>query len=100
MTVTLGDITLSDSIVLDGLENSPVIAQSARRTLGGRMVLQVGATLSGGRILTLSGDNHWTLGQASAIRDIAALGQNVSLVHHRGTFTVLIVQINLKLTLF
>lgn len=94
MPVTLGTITLSDSLILTGLDTAPVRVNQ-RRTLAGRSVTQA-APMPGGRTLTLSGENHWTYDQAAAIRTLAASGQPVSMVHHRGTFQVLIIGIELE----
>jgi hypothetical protein len=89
MTVTLGALTLSDNLVLNGLETAADLVVNQKRTLSGRSILQT-APISGGRTLTLSSERHCSLTQVQAIKALAALGQPVSLVHHRGTFTVLI----------
>jgi hypothetical protein len=96
MTVTLGGISLSNSLILGGLEKAPGVAYSARRTLGGRMVVQVGATLSSGRELSLSAENHFTLAQVGAIKALESAGLPVTLVHHRGTFNVLVVGVDVE----
>lgn len=87
--ITLGDIPLSDHLILDGLEAAPPVAAQQRRTISGRAVVRVDP-LVGGRVLALKGEHHFTLGQLLAIQDLAAAGQLVQLVHHRGTYTVLI----------
>jgi hypothetical protein len=89
MTVTLGALTLSDDLVLGGLETAPDLVVNQKRTLSGRSILQT-APISGGRTLTLSSERHCTLAQVQAIKAMAALRQPVTLVHHRGSFTVLI----------
>lgn len=89
---TLGTLQLSDNLVLDGLENSPAISMSQRRTLTGDLVIQT-APISGGRKLALLSDNHLTLAQVEQIKAMEAAGQPVTLTHHRGTFSVLIVSI-------
>ena len=89
---TLGTITLSDDLVLEGLETAPPIAHSQRRTLTGESVIQT-APISGGRKLALVGDNHFTLADIEAVLALARVGQQVTLTHHRGTFTVLIVPV-------
>jgi hypothetical protein len=89
MAVSLGAITLSDDLVLNGLETAPDIVVSQKRTLAGRSIIQT-APISGGRTLTLSSERHFTLAQVQAVKSLAALGQPVTLVHHRGTFQVLI----------
>lgn len=90
MTVTLGGITLSDHLVLSGIETAPGVVVNSRRLLGGALNIQT-ASVSGGRALTLSGENHFTLAQVSAIKVLEAQGQSVELIHPRGTFNVLII---------
>ena len=86
---TLGALTLSDDLVLSGLETATEVVVTQRRTLGGVSRLQVDA-ISGGRTLTLSSERHLTLAEIQAIKALAALRQPVALVHHRGSYTVLI----------
>lgn len=88
MTVSLGGIALSDELVLD--IGPAAAAVSMRRLIGGAACVQTNPA-SGGRTLTLSGEHHWTLGQVGQIRNAQALGMPVTLVHHRGTFSVVIV---------
>ena len=88
MTI-LGGITLSDDLVLSGLEDAVPVVVNQRRTVEGISILTVGANV-GGRLLKLSGDKHFTLTQIVAIQGVAALGQPVLLSHHRGDFTVMI----------
>jgi len=97
MTVTLGGIVLSEHLVLTGLENAPPVAYSQKRTIGGKSVVAV-APVAGGRTLTLQGENHYTLAQIEAVQTIAQLGAPVTLVHHRGTFSVLITSIEVDPT--
>lgn len=87
MTVTLGGITLSDDLVLTIGPLAPGFSQ--RRLIGGASVVQADPA-SGGRPLALAGEHHWTLAQVTALRDLQAAGQALTLVHHRGTFSVLI----------
>lgn len=95
MAVTLGTVTLSDHLILAGIENAPPVAISQKRTLGGRSVV-TSAPTTGGRVLTLSGEHHYTQAQLDAVRVLAALGQPVTLTHHRGIFTVLITGISVE----
>ena len=88
MSVTLGGVTLSDDLVLLGLETGGRVASSLRYTLGGVAVVQA-VPLSGGRELVLQSENHLSLAEVQAVRDIEALAEPVTLVHHRGTFSVL-----------
>lgn len=88
MTVSLGDITLSDELVLD--IGPAAAAVSMRRLIGGAPCVQTNPA-SGGRTLTLSGEHHWTLAQVDAVRALQSAGLSVTLVHHRGTFQVVIV---------
>lgn len=92
---TLGSVQLSDNLVLDGIESAPGIAWSQRRTIMGASVVQV-TPVSGGRRLTLVSGGHLTISQAEAVRTVMEAGQPVTLVHHRGTFSVLVVSIEVE----
>ena len=87
---TIAGITLSDHLVLGGLENAPDIAYSQNRTLMGLSVLQA-APFLGGKTLTLAGENILTKGQIFEIKAIASTGTSVILDHPRGVFEVVIV---------
>lgn len=87
MTVVLGGINLSDELTLD--IGQPEIGLSSRRVIGGANIVQVDG-VSGGRTMTLEGMNHWTYGQSEQIRTVQASGATVILVHHKGTFQVII----------
>jgi hypothetical protein len=95
VTITLGGLSLSTSLYLDGLENSPGLAMSTTPTLGGRMINTIGPVITGGRSLKLQSDNHITHAQMLSIKAMEMLGQKVTLVHPRGTFYVYISGINL-----
>jgi len=97
MAVTLGGVALSDHLILEGLETSPGVSIFSNRTLGGSMV-SVPTQLDGGRTLTLSGENHFTLGEIEAVKSLEALGQTVTLEHHRGSFSVLITNVDVTPT--
>lgn len=90
MTVTLGGLVLSDELILSGLETAKNVVVSQRRSLAGRSITRIDPA-PGGRTLTLSGENHFTLGQITAIKELAATCQAVTLVHHRGTYHVKII---------
>lgn len=96
MTVSLGGVSLSDDLVLEGIETARRVTYSSRRTLAGRHVLQVGPPLSGGRTISLQSENHITHAKLLAIKAVEAAGAVVTLVHHRGTFSVLIVSIEME----
>jgi hypothetical protein len=87
MTVTLGGVTLSDELTLTIGQLPAGISQ--RRLIGGASVVQADGS-SGGRTLTLAGEHHWTLAQVEQLRSLQAAGQELTLVHHRGTFQVVI----------
>lgn len=87
MTVSLGGITLSDDLVLD--IKGAGVSYSQTRLIGGASVVQADGA-QGGRVLTLTSEHHLTLAQADAIRTLESQAAAVTLVHHRGTFTVLI----------
>lgn len=88
MTVSLGGITLSDHLILT--IGPAGVAHSQRRLIGGASVVQADGNI-GGRSLMLQGEHHWTLGQVEQLRSLEALALPVDLVHHRGAFTVLII---------
>lgn len=87
MTVSLGGIPLSEHLTLD-IGPAPA-AISQRRLIGGASCVQADGS-SGGRTLTLDGENHWTLGQIEQIRVLESSGATVELVHHRGTFQMVV----------
>ena len=84
---TLGAVTFSDDMTLQISPQSP--ATSQRRLIGGAMVVQADAT-AGGRTLTLNSQSHLRLTVLDQLRALEAAAMPVTLVHHRGTFTVLI----------
>lgn len=92
MTVSLGGYALSDHLVLQGLEAAPALAWSSRQTFG-RTIIQL-LPIKGGRPVLLVSENHLTLADVQAINGLMAAGQDVQLVHHRGTFTVVIVGVD------
>jgi len=96
MAITLGGVTLSDHLVLLGIENAPKVAWSAQRTLGGRQVVQVGPSLTSGRELALQSENHLTQDMVDSVKELEAAGQAVSLVHPRGTYSVVITGVDLE----
>ena len=96
MTITLGAVTLPADMVLLGIEAAPGVAYSMRRTLGGRAVVQIGPTISGGRVLQLQSENHLNHTKVTAIKALEATGQAVTLSHPRGTFSVLIIAVELE----
>lgn len=87
MTVSLGGLALSDELTLD--IGQPEIGIGRYRLIGGAHVLQLDSS-DGGRELTLEGINHWTHGQAEQIRAFQAAALELILVHHLGTFKVVI----------
>lgn len=88
MTTSLGGIPLYDELVLS--ISGAGVGYNQRRLIGGASVVQSDGA-SGGRTLTLSGEDWWDKAQVDQIYSLQSLGQPVELVHHRGTFTVLIV---------
>lgn len=90
MATLLGTLSLSDNLVLSGIEQAPDIAHLQRRTLTGRSIVTT-APVVGGRMLTLNSERHLSLADVQAIKALAVAGAPVTLVHHRGTFSVLIV---------
>ena len=92
--IALGSLVLSDHLVLGGLESDPPIAFSARRTMGGRAVVQSIPLSTAGRELTLAGDKHFTLEQILDVQSLARLNRPVELSHYRGTYRVLITRVD------
>lgn len=82
--ITLGGITLPDDLVLRGLR-APSVAIDQQRTKAGALVALVNR-LSGGRSLELHG--AFLPAHLDALRAIE--GNEVTLVHPRGTFAVMI----------
>ena len=87
--INLGGVALSDHLILDGLENAPGIVVNQRRTITGKSVVQH-APLLGGRSLSLLSASHLTLQQVQDIKTIENNGVAVTLVHPRGSFSVLV----------
>mgnify|MGYP000907484342 FL=1 len=96
MTITLGALTLPDNLVLLGIESAPAVSYSVRRTIGGRAVVQVGPPTPGGRTLQLQSEGHLGHANVAAIKAIEVAGQVVPLSHPRGTFSVLVVAVELE----
>jgi|LGVE01.1.fsa_nt_gb hypothetical protein len=91
----LGPLTLSDHLILDGLETAAPVVHSYRRLIGGAGVLQTDGN-QGGRVLRLVSIKHLELAEVVAIQGLVAARQPITIVHHRGTFTVLIIETNVE----
>lgn len=91
---TLGGYTLSDHLLLLGLDEAPAQTISQSRTLGGRLVLTM-LPLESGRELSLQSENHITNADLIAIRALYDAGQIVALVHPRLSAEVIITGIDL-----
>lgn len=96
MTVTLGALTLSSHLVLEGIEAAPGRAMSMQRTLGGRQVVQIGPPLDGGRVLALQSEGHLTLANVTAVKALEKAGTAVTLTHPRGTFSVIVTGVEVE----
>jgi hypothetical protein len=96
MAVTLGGVTLSDHLVIQGIETAPARAFGGQRLMGGAMHTDVGPALTGGRVLSLQSEFHLTQTDVDAIKELEAAGNAVSLVHPRGTFTVYITGVDVE----
>lgn len=98
MTVSIGSITLNDSLVLRGLSDSPEIAITTTITLMGGVNIQV-APIQAGKPLTLTTTSKnglrgfFTRQQVEDIRDLQALGASTTLIHPMLTATVFIVSL-------
>ncbi|MBU1418330.1 MAG: hypothetical protein KKI15_07575 [Proteobacteria bacterium] len=97
MTVQIGNIVLDDNLRLHGIETAKDIAVEQIGVLDGSSVFQT-MPISGGRSLSLVATKEGNTlkgkilrSQLMAIKSLAAGGQPVTLVHHLGTFSVLII---------
>ena len=97
MTVSLGGITLSDSLTLPDIKSRRKVASSVQQTLGGRGVIQT-MPIESGEVITLaaegSGDRirgYFTTAQVASIEALELAGLPVTLVHHLGTWSVVII---------
>lgn len=88
MTVSLGGITLSAHLTLD-LQGAGV-GYTQRRLIGGASMIQVDGNV-GGQTMVLNSESDMTKTQLNQIRVLQSAGIQVELIHHRGTFQVLIV---------
>lgn len=90
----LGNIELSPHLRLRGLLDWPRVQFDAKRSIDGLYLYEASPAMQGGRPLTLDGTGaHFTVGQLRAILALQAQGQQVELVHHVGSFRVLITNI-------
>lgn len=98
MTVQLGGIDLNNSLRLEGVEESPPINYSVRELLGGNSVIQTDERTAGAllRLTAIGGSvrvGKFCEQQLDSIRTIAAVGNQVSLVHPRKSCQVFILGI-------
>ena len=96
MTVQIGNIVLDDDLQLYGIETGKDIDVEQIGVMDGSSVFQT-MSFGGGRslALTASQDGDTAVGvffryQLMALKELAKAGQVVSLIHHLGTFSVLI----------
>ena len=98
MTVSLGGIALHDSLTLPGIRSRMKIAVSAQMTILGRQTVQTAPAQTGGEIILAAegGESrmrgYFTTAQVASIEALEAAGAAVTLVHHLGTWTVVIVR--------
>lgn len=92
----LGGAVFSDDLLLEGLDTSPPLEFTKRRYICGGLNVQVSPN-DGGRILTLVAARigndvygYFTQAQVDILNAMWQAGVAVELVHHRGTFSVLI----------
>lgn len=90
--ISLSGIELSDDLQLKGLEDSPGIAYTQKRTILGNLVIHTSTNI-GGRSLSLQGTNDYTQEQIDQIKELEQAGSVVELIHPRGTFNVLITNV-------
>lgn len=96
MTVTIGGITLSNDLALRGLDDLKPIAQNFLPTLAGGTVVQQMAITSGHSLSLVADDRGGfiTYGESVSIRALQAAGNPIVLVHPRGTYEVMVEQVN------
>ena len=88
----LGSVTLSGHLILDGLESRKMVAPTVTHTIGCLAVVEYDPIDQAvGVPIALVGENHFDLSQIQAVQ--ALVGQEVTLVHHRGTFQVLVLSV-------
>lgn len=87
MTVSLGSLPLSDHLQLS--IDAAAAGINQMRLIGGASVVQTDAAV-GGRTMRLQSKRHMTIVQLDAIKAMQSAGLPVALVHHRGTFQVVI----------
>ena len=86
----LGDLELSPHLIVRGQHEWCGANVSEARTIDGRHLYWTDA-MQGGRPLRLDGTGgHFTVGQLAAIRALQALAQPVALLHHSGSYNVVI----------
>lgn len=96
MTIKIGNIELDDNLSLSGIEESEDIVIQSTTAFDGtvdtltmpgadKRPLQLSATLSGDTLL-----GSFTLGQITALKSVARASAPVVLIHHRGTYNVVL----------
>ncbi len=96
MSIPLGLIDLSDNLVLDGLESAPERADSYSHSLFGVATRVRGPRFMGGKTLYLVSKNNITYEQMLDIKVLQKSGEEVVLIHPRGTYNVTVTAVNLK----
>ena len=96
MTVQVGNVQLHDNLWWANEFETPSVAMSDRRTIGGRLVIQVDPTVGGREIkLSTEGPNssnvaYFTRGQVLALRAIESDGAPVTLTYNNDSLEVII----------
>jgi hypothetical protein len=91
--ISIGGLTLSNHLILAGLESAAPVAISQKRTVGGKLFYRTSPTIKG-RVLTLSGKHHFTHGQIKQLRVMATIGAPLALIHPRGNYSVIVTGIS------
>lgn len=87
--ISLGNIVLSDDLMLMGIDNQKSVKVRQTRTITGESFITVAKNI-GGRTLALVGEFDFTLDIVNQINTLGASGGKVTLIHPRGIFTVII----------
>jgi hypothetical protein len=101
MAVELAGIQLNDNLVLDGLLGNPDTLSSISTTLGGNSVIQIKPSYTSRKLDLVALDSGAKQGwlchaQIEALKAIANQAQPVALEYNEETYSVLIMNIEVK----
>ncbi len=96
--ISIGNVVLSDHLLLPGIKNISTRATSTRYTMspgGSRAVVQSFAMPTGQSITLVDDGNYglFTGAQVDAINAYKASGAIVPLIHHQGSWQVIVTEV-------